>query len=118
MTQKIVTTLVDDLDGTEAHETVEFGLARATYEIDLSENHARELRDALGDYIAHARRLSGRRGGRHSTRASTAGSRPAGTTTADREQNRAIREWARRQGMTVSERGRIPAQVIEAYNTR
>ena len=44
MAQKVMVTLVDDLDGSEAGETVEFGLDGAFYEIDLSEGNAERLR--------------------------------------------------------------------------
>jgi hypothetical protein len=119
MAQRTTVTLVDDLDQGDADETIEFGVDGATYEIDLSDANAAKLRDALADYVAHARRLGGRpRAGRAATRpASSAGSsRPSGAARVDREQNQAIREWARRQGLTVSDRGRISAEVTEAYH--
>jgi hypothetical protein len=117
--QKVVVSLVDDLDESEADETVEFGIDGATYEIDLSDSNAARLRDLLADYVAHARRLSGRR--RSGARAAASGAggsarRGGGRASVDREQNQAIREWARKQGMTVSERGRIPSEVSEAYH--
>jgi len=119
MAQKVVVTLVDDLDEGEADETVEFGLDGTTYEIDLSDANAAALRDTLADYVAHARKQSGRR--RTGSSGSSAASAPAakrapGRAAVDREQNQAIREWARKQGMTVSERGRIPSEVSEAYH--
>ena len=119
MAQKVVVSLVDDLDESEADETVEFGIDGATYEIDLSDSNAAKLRDVLADYVAHSRRLSGRR--RSSSRASAPASaapprKGGGRASVDREQNQAIREWARKQGMTVSERGRIPSEVSEAYH--
>ena len=111
MAQKVTVTLVDDLDGSQADETVEFGLDGATYQIDLSGGNADRLREALAEYVDHARRSGGRkRAGGGPTRSP----RPA---PADREQNQAIREWARKQGMKVSDRGRIPADVLEAYHT-
>jgi hypothetical protein len=121
MAQKVVVSLVDDLDSSEADETVEFGLDGATYEIDLSDANAAALRDRLADYVAHARRSGGRRRSSSSAAASSSsGSRRAsgsgGRAAVDREQNQAIREWARKQGMTVSERGRIPSEVSEAYH--
>jgi len=120
MAQKVVVSLVDDLDSSEADETVEFGLDGATYEIDLSDANAAALRDRLADYVAHARRSGGRRRSSSSSTASSSGSRRAsgsgGRAAVDREQNQAIREWARKQGMTVSERGRIPSEVSEAYH--
>ncbi len=118
MAQRTVVTLIDDLDDSEADQTVEFGLDGVAYEIDLSEKNASGLRDALADYVAHARRTAGRRGGgRRSVRAASApAARASGSTSADREQNKAIREWARTQGYEVSERGRIPSNVTEAYH--
>ena len=119
MAQKVVVSLVDDLDQSEADETVEFGLDGATYEIDLSDANASALRDKLADFVAHARRSGGRR--KSSTTASAPAARRSsggsgGRAAVDREQNQAIREWARKQGMTVSERGRIPSEVSEAYH--
>jgi Lsr2 len=114
MAQKVTVTLVDDLDGTEAEETVEFGLDGASYQIDLSEDNAERLRDALAEYVEHARRS----GGRKRAAARPAAGRPARTASADREQNQAIRAWARKQGMKVSDRGRIPSDVIDAYNSQ
>ncbi|PVZ13016.1 histone-like nucleoid-structuring protein Lsr2 [Actinomycetospora cinnamomea] len=117
MAQKVVVSLVDDLDSSEADETVEFGLDGATYEIDLSEANASRLREALADYVAHARRSGGRRRPSTPASSSTSSRRSGGGRAAvDREQNQAIREWARKQGMTVSERGRIPSEVSEAYH--
>lgn len=116
MAQKVVVSLVDDLDQSEADETVEFGLDGATYEIDLSDANASALRDKLADYVAHARRSGGRRKASTVASAAPASRRGGGRAAVDREQNQAIREWARKQGMTVSERGRIPSEVSEAYH--
>jgi hypothetical protein len=113
MAQKVTVELVDDLDGTVSDDisTVTFSLDGVEYEIDLSEDNAGQLRDALADYVTAARRTGGRipRG--------IPGPRSAGTTrpTADREKTRVIREWAREHGYEIAERGRIPANVIEAY---
>ena len=114
MAQKVTVTLVDDLDGSTAEETVEFGLDGASYTIDLSPDNAGRLRDALEEYVDHARRAGGRKraGGRPPA------GRPPRPASADREQNQAIREWARKQGMKVSDRGRIPAEVLEAYHKK
>jgi len=102
--------LIDDLDGKDADETVEFGFDGKSYAIDLSSANAGRLRDALASYVAVARKVAGRR----SVAATTApiARRPA----IDREQNQAIREWARKRDMKVSDRGRIPANVLEAYH--
>jgi Lsr2 len=114
MARKVQVSLVDDLDESEAAETVTFGLDGNTYEIDLSEKNAEALRDALATYVAH-----GRRAGRRSP--SSTGSRPARAAQSggrvDREQTQAIREWARKNGHQVSDRGRIPATVLDAYNS-
>lgn len=102
--------LIDDLTGEAADETIEFGIDGKNYEIDLSKENASKLREALAAYITAARRAGGRRG------RSGAGSGPARRASIDREQNQAIREWARKRGMKVSDRGRIPAEVLEAYH--
>jgi hypothetical protein len=111
--QKVTVSLIDDLDGDKADETVEFGLDGKNYEIDLSGSNAEKLRDALASYVAAARRPGGRRRGGAATASATAAAR---RPSVDREQNQAIREWARKRGMKVSDRGRIPADVLEAYH--
>jgi hypothetical protein len=119
MAQKVVVSLVDDLDSSEADETVEFGLDGATYEIDLSEANASALRDVLADYVAHARRSGGRRKSAPAAPASSPRrSSGGGRAAVDREQNQAIREWAVKNGYEVSERGRIPATVVEAFHAK
>jgi Lsr2 len=103
--------LIDDLDGEAADETVEFGIDGKSYEIDLSKDNAGRLRDALASYVTAARRGGGRRRGGGGS-AGGGARRPS----IDREQNQAIRDWARKRGMKVSDRGRIPAEVLEAYH--
>ena len=103
--------LVDDLDGSEADETVSFGVDGKSFEIDLSEKHAGELRDALAPFVASARRAGGRA---TSTRSSTR----TATTAGDRERNAAVRAWANDNGFDVSERGRLSATVLKAYEER
>jgi nucleoid-associated protein Lsr2 len=104
--------LIDDLDGEVAEETVEFGLDGKSFEIDLSKGNAGRLRDALAEYVAAARKSGGARRRSAAAAAATPPRRP----TIDREQNQAIRDWARKRGMKVSDRGRIPAEVLEAYH--
>lgn len=121
MAQKVVVTLVDDLDESEADETVEFGIDGSSFEIDLSDANAAKLRDSLADYIGHARRTAGRRRSTGRSAAPASAAAPAarkggGRASVDREQNQAIREWARKNKFTVSERGRIPSEVSEAYH--
>jgi hypothetical protein len=113
MAQQVTVTLVDDLDGTEAMQTVEFGLDGAQYQIDLSDGNAERLRELLGDYVEHARRAGGRKRG-PGRPPSKRGQQQA----ADREQNQAIREWARAEGYQVSERGRLSSEVLDAYYSR
>ncbi|HVW44691.1 MAG TPA: Lsr2 family protein [Amycolatopsis sp.] len=113
MAQKVLVSLVDDLDGSEAEETVEFGLDGINYQIDLSSDNAEELRDALAQYVEHARRAGGRK------RAGRPSAKPAASSASvDREQNQAIRAWARKNGFQVSDRGRIPSEVVEAYHKK
>jgi hypothetical protein len=100
--------LIDDIDGEPADETVTFGIDGRSYEIDLSAGNAGKLRDALSEFVASARRSGGRR---------RAGSAPAARKPIiDREQNQAIREWARKRGEQISDRGRIPARLVEAFH--
>jgi hypothetical protein len=113
MAQKVTVTLVDDIDGSEAEETLEFGLDGVSYQIDLSGGNAEKLRDLLADYVEHARRSGGRK---RAPGRPAAGVRAARTASVDRDQNQAIREWARKKGYKVSDRGRIPKEVTEAYH--
>lgn len=110
MVQKHIVQLIDDIDESEAAETIIFGVDGVTYEIDLSATHAAQLRDALATYVAHARRTSSRGGERSSSRRPT----PARV---DREQIAAIREWARSNGHSVGSKGRIPAHIVDAYHS-
>ena len=109
MAKQTTVVLVDDLDGGEAAEQVEFAVDGRSYEIDLSAENSAKLREVLAPYIAAARRAGGRRNS--SSSAAPAPSRSA----ADRAQNQKVREWAVEQGMKISERGRIPSKVLEAY---
>ncbi len=110
MAKRTQTFLVDDIDGGEADETLTFSLDGVAYEIDLSAKNAGALRDVVAPYVGAARK-AGRGGARPAVRR-TGG----GTATADREQNQAIREWAKRKGFKVSDRGRIPAEIVESYH--
>lgn len=106
MAQRVQVILVDDLTGGEATESVEFALDGVTYEIDLSSENAAELRDAFSKWIGHARRS----GGRRQTR------RRSGVTATGRGADLAkVREWGRANGYQVSDRGRIPQEVQDAY---
>jgi hypothetical protein len=114
MAQKVHIVLEDDLDGSEATETVSFALDGTSYEIDLNDDNAAKLREALAVYVGHGRKVAGgaRRGsGRRSSAASSgAGSNGGGASAKE------IRDWARANGQDVPERGRIPADVRSAYD--
>lgn len=100
MAQKVNIVLIDDLDGSDADETVSFGLDGKSYEIDLTKKNAAKLRDSLAPYVASARR-----GGSRRRATSARSSRPS-----------EIRAWARDQGYDISERGRVATEIIEAYD--
>ncbi|GAA2161079.1 Lsr2 protein [Humibacillus xanthopallidus] len=104
MAHKMITTLVDDIDGTEAAETVSFGLDGRSYEIDLSEKNAKALRASLGHWTARAR-TSGRPARTRQTVATAGASR-----------NAEIRAWAHSNGRSVPARGRIPQGVVAAFD--
>ncbi|OII39301.1 Lsr2 family protein [Plantibacter sp. MMLR14_011] len=108
MAQKIVTTLVDDLDGSELKQgegkTITFGLEGSTYEIDLSEKNEKALREALEPFVKAAR--------------SSSRSKAASSTSANRsnkEELAAARSWLRANGHDVSDRGRIPGALLEKF---
>jgi hypothetical protein len=105
MAQRVQVLLVDDIDGAAAAETVSFSLDGVSYEIDLTAAHAKKLRDELATWVGHARRS----GGRKSSRKATA----AGLRRGDLS---AVREWARNSGHKVSDRGRVSAEVLAAYD--
>jgi hypothetical protein len=111
MAQKTTVRFVDDLDGSEALGTFDFSLDGRHYQIDLSDENAAKLRDALAPYVGAARKAGGRGRGR-AARQSVVAEKPARSS---REETTAIRRWARENGHQVSERGRIPKSVLEAY---
>jgi hypothetical protein len=106
MAQKVQTLFIDDLDGTEAEGSVQFGLDGTDYEIDLNSEHAEELRTALGRYVAAARRVSGT--GRPAARP---GRRSASADVDTKD----VRQWARDQGIELKDRGRVPTNVVARF---
>jgi len=108
MARQVLETLVDDLDGSTADETIELSLDGTAYEIDLTTAHATCLRQVLAPYVAAARRAGGVR--------AVARRRPGRARS--REETTAIRDWAGAHGFTVSRRGRIPREVLNAYHNR
>lgn len=112
MAQRVQVVLEDDFDGGQADETVLFGLDGAEYEVDLSSDNAQNLRDALAPWVGVARRTGGRRKRATATAAprSTANGSAGGNNTSD------IRAWAQENGFEVSSRGRVSAEVRDAYD--
>lgn len=102
MAQRVQVILEDDLDGSSASETVRFGLDGVDYEIDLSAENAEKLRKDLSKWVESARKVARKR------KPTRGGAQAAGTPTE-------IREWARAQGMQISNRGRVPTEAREAY---
>ena len=100
---------IDDLDGATADETVAFTLDGKQFEIDLNAANAATLRDKLAPFVSAARTAGGNRRAQRRDAATAAGSTEA------RRHNQAVRVWARENGYSVSARGRIPAEVVEAY---
>jgi hypothetical protein len=107
MAQKVNVLLVDDIDGSAAAETVKFGLDGVWYEIDLSDGHAGQLRALVAPYAEKARKSAGV--GRRQSRTRT--------NAAHRGDSGKIRDWARENGIEVSDRGRVPAGVVARYET-
>ena len=104
MARKVITTILDDIDGTDDAETVTFSLEGVSYEIDLSAKNKEKLHKALAQFIEAGRRSGGARRSSGSSRAKSRGDLAA------------VRAWAKGNGHDVSERGRVPAAVIEAYD--
>lgn len=115
MAQKTIVQFTDDLDGSEASQTVEFGYQGKTYKLDLNDKNAAELEEALSPYIAAAQQAGG---------GSARGRRGRGSQAAAPKQRsgdgrdydpKVVREWAQSQGLDLSARGRIPGKVLERF---
>lgn len=104
MAQVVKTIVTDDISGTEGAQTVHFGLDGVQYEIDLTPEHEAQLRDALTEFVAHARKVRG------------SGPRKRQYVKASGQRMAEIREWARANGYEVADRGRIPAAILDHYN--
>lgn len=101
MATKIITRLTDDIDGTDAEETITFALDGTQFEIDLNAGNAAELRAALAPYRNAGRRLSKRQ-------------RPARAASPGPSHG-VVRRWAKDAGMDVPDRGRVSELVISQY---
>jgi Lsr2 len=107
MAQRTQVIFEDDIDGSEAEGTVTFALNGAQYEIDLSNKNAEKLRKAFEPYVSGGRKVSAR---------ATAARSPRGTASAPKRHDQsAVREWAKSQELKISDRGRIPADVLAKY---
>src|ERR1700709_1835891 len=111
MAQRTIVQLTDDMDGSEAAGSVSFAIDGTTYSIDLSEANAARLRDALAPYVAAGRRESGR-GRRGNVTHISSGRRSRGANDID---PKAVRAWAAENGIAISARGRIPADIAAQY---
>jgi Lsr2 len=101
MATKVLTTLQDDIDGSDATQTVRFALDGVEYEIDVSDRNANRLRNSLSEFIAHGRRVGGKRERRQ-------------VSSSDVD-TKAVRKWAEANGIEINARGRIPTDVVERY---
>jgi nucleoid-associated protein Lsr2 len=108
MAQETIVRLLDDIDGKPADETVTFSLDGVTYEIDLRSKNADKLRKVFAPYVEKARK-GPRRTGRSAGR---------GRTAHNRERAADIRGWAKQHGITINDRGRIPAEIVQAYESK
>lgn len=132
MAQKVRTFKIDDLDGSQATQTIEFQIGKHTCEIDLSDVNARRLREIFGPYIQRARRVSGR--AKKGTKGIAAPPPPPPVPTApttapttapsptqapeilSKDDRAAIRKWARMHGWpTIADRGRLPEDAVAAW---
>ncbi len=117
MAKQVITKLLDDLDGTEADETVSFAFDGSQYTIDLSAKNAAEFRELMSKY-----QDAGERTGRMGTPAqlrpyNRTGSGSTVTHAQNREMNGKIRRWAEANGYELSDRGRIPQHIVDAYES-
>ncbi|MBY4574807.1 hypothetical protein ACN94_14585 [Gordonia paraffinivorans] len=109
MAKKEIVQVIDDLDGKvlDQYETVRWSLDGKNYEFDTSSKHAQQFRDSLQKYLEVSRQV-----GRTTKRASTTTTSSGGR---NKETTKAIREWAIREGYELSDRGRIPQSIIDAF---
>ena len=112
MAQKVQVVLECDIceGGKPGTETIGFGLDGQSYEIDVCDKHAKQLRDGVAPYVGAGRRASS---GSGRGRGRSGGGRSGGG--ADRERTQAIRAWARKKGIKVSERGRLSGDIVAQY---
>jgi len=110
MAQKVIREFIDDIDGSEAERTFTFAVDGTNYEIDLSAQNIKEFNEAIAGFVESARKV----------KADGHGARARKTSTSDsgrsRKQTQAVRAWARQQGHSINDRGRIPASIQQAFD--
>lgn len=106
MAKRVTESLIDDIDGGPADTTIRFAVDGTEYELDLSDKNAEEFHENLAPYISAARRVGGRQSRGRSAKSASNGSGP---------DPKAVRSWAKEQGLDVNPRGRIPASLVEQY---
>jgi hypothetical protein len=105
MARKVSVFLVDDIDGSDAVETIQFGLDGTHYEIDVNSDHGQQLREGLQPYVKKARKVTG-----------PSGRAARGRRAAENDaRNKEIRNWARGRNLDVNDRGRIPADIVAQF---
>jgi hypothetical protein len=112
MAKRVIHELIDDIDGKPADESITFGLDGVQYEIDLSKKNAQRLREAIAPFVEAGTKVG--RGGINVSAGRGRGR--GGPARTDRDQNRAIREWAQSRGIEVSDRGRIKQEIVDRYH--
>ncbi|HET9118284.1 MAG TPA: Lsr2 family protein [Pseudonocardiaceae bacterium] len=110
MAQKVITEFIDDIEGSPAERTFTFAVDGTNYEIDLSAENITEFKSAIGGFIESARKIKGSSDGRRTRSTGADGGRQS------REQTQAVREWARQHGHNISNRGRIPSSIQQAFD--
>lgn len=115
MSTRTIIQLIDDLDGSEADQTVRFGWDGFQYELDLTDKHADEMMAALEVYIQAARRVGRTNNKTRVTAPKAFVEPPRVPAKRDPAQLKAIRDWAVNKGFQVSPRGRIPADIERAF---
>jgi hypothetical protein len=111
MAKQTVVHMTDDIDGSEATQTVEFSYRGKSYSIDLNDANASDFDDALAPYISAAEKAGNTQSSRSSGRRTTT-SRQRSSSETD---PKAVRAWAEANGVSVSPRGRIKADILEQY---
>jgi pyridoxine/pyridoxamine 5'-phosphate oxidase len=110
MAQRVIQEFIDDIDGSEAERTFTFAVDGTDYEIDLSTQNIKEFHEAIAGFVESARKVKPSGDGRRVRKTSTS------ATGRSRERTQAVREWARQQGHSINDRGRIPASIQQAFD--